>query len=206
MLVKICGMRRQADLDLAAELRFDFCGFIFHKGSPRYITPTEAGKLNSHSMKRVGVFVGHGVEDIRQIMAEARLDFAQLHGAQTNDDALAIGPQKVIRVIWPRRYGNIGDMQADLDLHAGSCAFFLADAGVAGGGSGECLAWSQLAHLHWRRPWLLAGGISPECICEALAQCGPDGIDANSGVEISPGVKNHSRMRSLVQNLAKRTI
>lgn len=197
MKVKICGMTRQRDLDRADGLGADFCGFIFHPKSPRRIEPEIAARLRSGRMSRVGVFVNQGANEIRAIMTAARLDYAQLHGSQTAQDAKIIGPERVIRVIWPQREAHAGSpLQAWREF---PCAFFLLDAGQSGGGSGAVLDWASLNDLKLGRPWLLAGGLCATNISEAVAACAPWGVDLNSGIEDSPGLKNHEKMTAAIQ-------
>ena len=101
--IKVCGITRQSDLSTAMGMGAHFCGFIFHPGSPRYIAPSRAAALDSALIRRVGVFVNQNAEEIMDIMKTARLEFAQLHGAHSLDCARRIGPEKVIRVLWPDR-------------------------------------------------------------------------------------------------------
>ena len=96
MFVKICGMTRQQDLDLASSLGANLCGFIFAQKSPRFITPGAAAALDSHGMARVGVFLTDDSGFILRTAAEARLDFIQLHGRQSSATALAAGPSRCL--------------------------------------------------------------------------------------------------------------
>lgn len=198
MLIKICGLTRQEDLDLAGRLGAQWCGFIFHPQSPRYIAPERAAQLESGSMLRVGVFVKQEAEEIRHVMKAARLDLAQLHGSQTPECALAIGAERVIRVIWPDRYTHRALLHAALQKHARACAYYLLDAGTAGGGSGRRLEWQDLSGLRPPRPWLLAGGLSADNVRQALSCCAPKGVDFNSGVEDAPGLKNERKLQAAV--------
>ncbi|MDE7241823.1 MAG: phosphoribosylanthranilate isomerase, partial [Desulfovibrio sp.] len=125
MRIKVCGLTRQRDVDAAACLGASFCGFIFHPASPRFIPAPDAAALESGGMARVGVFVEQGVAEILDIMAEARLDFAQLHGSQDRACAERIGPSRVIRVLWPENYAGRAELEADMAAHAGACAWFL---------------------------------------------------------------------------------
>ncbi|GFH62498.1 MAG: N-(5'-phosphoribosyl)anthranilate isomerase [Candidatus Desulfovibrio kirbyi] len=196
MRIKLCGLTQQQDADAAAALGVQFCGFIFHPASPRRIAPDRADQLDTGNMLRVGVFVDQQAEEILEIMARARLDFAQLHGQQGIDCALAIGARRVIRTLWPDRHGV--PLRAELQKYADSCAWYLLDAGLAGGGSGKPLEWTGLRGLQAPRPWMLAGGLDAENIQQALAQCAPDGVDFNSGVEYTPGKKNSGLLESAV--------
>lgn len=196
MKLKICGMKRQADLDCAARLGFDFCGFIFHEKSPRYCEPAAAAKLKTGKMARVGVFLNQEAAEIIKIMRTAKLDYAQLHGAQTERDALRIGKDRVIRVLWPQRYENMDSLRAEAAKW--DCALFLLDAGQSGGGSGRSLDWGDLARLDLPAPWLLAGGLGAHNAREALERCSPWGLDFNSCLEDGPGLKNHDKMLAAV--------
>lgn len=200
--IKVCGLTRQEDVDCASELGVDFCGFIFHPKSPRYITPQHAAGLHSGTMRRVGVFVNHDVNEIREIMDIAHLDFAQLHGRQSIETAAQIGAERIIRVLWPQSYCHRAMLYSDLQRHAPSCSMFLFDAGQQGGGSGKKFDWECVAGLSIPRPWLLAGGLGPHNLISAVKLMRPDGVDLNSGIESEPGKKNVQTMRETV-NRAK---
>lgn len=202
MLVKICGLTRQADVDAALRLGANFCGFIFHEKSPRSIAPEAAARLDTGpQVKRVGVFVNQGAEEILEIMRTARLDLAQLHGEQSVDCARRIGFYQVIRVLWPRRYDNLALLEEEMARHADACAWYLLDAGTSGGGSGHHLDWRALAHLRPPHTWLLAGGLGPDNLAWATSLCKPDGVDVNSGIEDAPGVKNAEKMARVFATL-----
>ena len=201
MLVKICGMTEQPLIDRAAALGVDMCGFIFHEPSPRNIAPAQAAALDTHGMARVGVFVRQSVEEVRAAVAEARLDFIQLHGGQTAAFAAQFPAEKVIRVRWPKKYGTLEALQADIDAFAPSCGMYLLDAGM---GSGMTLDWPSLAGLRFPHPWMLSGGLGPDNITEALAACTPDAIDVNSRLESEPGRKSPELMERLMEALAGR--
>lgn len=199
MLVKFCGMTRQADVDAALRLGADCCGFIFHEGSPRALRPEAAARLASGTLKRVGVFVLQNADAILRTVARARLDWVQVHGAQTlaceAELARAIGPERVIRVLWPGRHASLAGLEAEMRSHAAYCGHFLLDAGTTGtGGSGRNLDWQALAALRAPRPWILAGGLDADRLGLAIVQSRPDGVDLNSGVEDAPGLKNHGKM------------
>ncbi len=201
-LVKICGLRRQEDLDCAAAAGADFCGFIFHPASPRHIDPVAAAALDSRGPRRVGVFVRQGVAEIQTILRVARLDMAQLHGDQSPDCARALGAARIIRVLWPARYPDQAALEADMARHAPDAALFLLDAGMAGGGSGRTLSGVPLPGPNAPRPWLLAGGLTPDNVSRALAACpGCGGVDMNSGLESAPGCKDHQKIRAALTAL-----
>ncbi|MFG6375082.1 MAG: phosphoribosylanthranilate isomerase [Desulfovibrio sp.] len=193
MLIKFCGITRQQAADVAQRLGADFCGFIFHPKSPRYIGPESAANIATGNASRVGVFVKQDAAEIIEIMQKARLDFAQLHGDQDIACAKAIGPN-IIRALWPARYGQIGQILVDAEKFAPYCQYFLLDSGKAGGGHGKATDLASLAGLELPRPYFLAGGLNTDNIRLALARCAPAGLDLNSGVEDAPGVKNAAKM------------
>lgn len=200
LLVKICGMREQKLIDQTAALGADMCGFIFYPPSPRNISPEQAASLETHGMKRVGVFVGQSVEEIRAIVREARLDFIQLHGGQSAEFAAQFPAEKVIRVLWPKKYGTLEALQADIDASALTCGMYLLDAGM---GSGMTLDWPSLAGLRFPHPWMLSGGLGPDNVEAALAACSPDGLDMNSRLESSPGIKSPELLEKVFSRLRR---
>lgn len=203
MKIKFCGMQRQEDLDMAAAIKADYCGFIFHPQSKRYITPENAARLKTYSMKRIGVFVDHQEDEIISIMKLARLDYAQLHGNQTINCAKKIGSEKIIRVFWPQRQTSLETLQKELIFWETYCEYYLFDAGKSGGGHGNVLNWSTIAQLDFQKPWFLAGGIGASNIIAAKNACQPFALDLNSAVEIAPGKKNHELMRSAARMAGK---
>ena len=202
--IKACGQTHATSIDCAAACGARFIGFVFHRQSPRGITPERAAGIASADMERVGVFVRQGSESILRTMKEARLDYAQLHGNQSTADADAIGPERVIRVLWPAQYSSLDELQQDIDTWAPHCAYYLLDSGQRGqGGTGHSLSLEQLNTLHFPHPWILAGGIKAENIPGILRHCRPDGLDLNSGIEIAPGMKSPVKMLNAFSALAQ---
>lgn len=218
-LVKVCGLTRPEDVAVCCQLGVDFLGFIFALKSPRCVTPAQAATLCSSmpaqsawascappsaspyappcSPRSVGVFVGATVEQVQATMQEVPLDFAQLHGGEDEAFCRAVGPERVIKVLWPERLGRQG-LEQELARFAPVCAMFLLEAGASGGGSGKAMNWELLAGLEVPRPWLLAGGLGPRNVREALAACHPTGVDMNSALETAPGVKDHALLQAAV--------
>lgn len=217
LLIKICGLRTQTDLDAAGggDPVADFCGFVFHPSSPRYIAPETAAQLDSHGLCRVGVFVDHNSAAVARAAAAARVDCIQLHGGQSPETGRELRSRleencahaiRIIRVFWPDRFASLAALQTAMDAHTAYNDFFLLDAGLSGGGSGRRLDWNRLARLQSPLPWFLAGGLGPDNVAEALAAVqrfgnGPDGIDLNSGLENVPGCKDPDRVRQVLHIL-----
>ena len=206
--VKICGLCRQEDLDFAARLGADLCGFVFVAGSPRRTTPEEAARLDSRGLVRVGVTTDSDPDALRALMRTARLDMLQLHGNQPEACVRALGlpPERIIRVLWPARCTDADELETVMHRLAPAAGLFLLDAGRAGGGSGRRIAPELLAGLRSPRPWLLAGGLGPDNVAEAVAACRDPqfyGVDLNSGLESAPGCKDHNRMAAALWALGK---
>jgi phosphoribosylanthranilate isomerase len=193
-IIKVCGMTRADDAGYAVSLGADMLGFIFHPKSPRCVTPTFAASV-SVLARKVGVFVKHSAEEVLRTMEEGGLDMAQLHGGQDPEFCRAVGPERVVKVLWPQRHETRSAMQAEVDRFAGSCSYMLFDAGTSGGGHGVRLDWEGLAGIRCPVPRLVAGGLGPDNAARALAESGCQGVDLNSGVESAPGIKDHQLLR-----------
>jgi phosphoribosylanthranilate isomerase len=191
-LLKVCGITRQEDATACEQTGVDFCGFVFHPASPRYVTPAHVSTLQTGCCKRVGVFTTHDPETILKIMASARLDFAQLHARQDDEVVRAIGCERVIRVRFPETLLPSSAEKPD----APPVAYTLFDSGY---GTGKPFDWQLLSQA--TRPFFVAGGLTAKNLPELLALCRPDGVDVNSGVETSPGIKSEKLIREIKELL-----
>ena len=226
LLVKVCGMTREEDALLCAELGADLLGFIFHPGSPRNTTPEFPAGLDFPRMglpgvRKVGLFVDQKPMEALSLMAAGRLDLAQLHGGPTESfcQVLAerMGPGRIIKVFWPEKAASLEAFQAELDRYAPYCGMMLVDAGAGGGGHGRAIgseggsgdngkAAEILANAKFPRPWLLAGGLNPANLPGLISRFrspgspaqgqGLVGVDLNSGVEKTPGIKDETLLRA----------
>ena len=201
-LLKVCGLTRPEDVALCHDLGVAFTGFVMAGESPRYVAPSRVAAMPGGAARRVGVFTGAPVEAVREAVREAALDYVQLHGGQDEAFCEAVGPTRVIKVLWPERIGTL-ELAEQLIRFAPYCAYFLFDAGKSGGGGGRPFAWEILRDLRIPKPWLLAGGLSPENIGEAAGFLSPHALDVNSGAEVSPGVKDAAKIRAIADSIAK---
>ncbi|MDR1359508.1 MAG: phosphoribosylanthranilate isomerase [Deltaproteobacteria bacterium] len=202
--LKICGLTRAVDVRLCLDLGVSCTGFIFAPASPRGISPRDAAALPRGRAARVGVFAGQEADEVLRIMDSAALDYAQLHGGEDENFCRAVGPERVIKTIWPERLAGVGEesrglfplkaLTSECLRFAPVCAFFLLDAGQRGGGGGRPLAWESLRDFRPPRPWILAGGIGPDNLLRALSSCSPWAVDCNSKVEAAPGVKDAQKL------------
>lgn len=186
--IKICGLRRAEDVALAEDLGADFLGFVFVKASPRFLEPADAPK--SRRAKRVGVFRDATIDEIRRAAEVAQLDLIQLHGTESNDVVQALD-LPVIKAL---------HVTESLPETSTSASWLLFD---SGGGTGRRFDWSLLARYDRSKPFLLAGGITPENVAAAISKVRPDAIDLASGVESAPGVKDHIKMKLLFERVRR---
>jgi phosphoribosylanthranilate isomerase len=195
LLCKICGLTRAEDAALCHDLGADFIGFIFVPAGPRFVTPEHAALLPDGPARRTGVFAGLDLAGIRDIARRARLDFIQLHGGEDPALCRALGPERVIKTLWPTGRAP-EEMEQEMERFAPVCAYFLLDAGQKGGGSGKLPDTDALRRIRPPRPWFLAGGLGADTLPAALAAfapgSGPQGVDLNSALESVPGIKDHA--------------
>lgn len=205
--VKICGVTAPDQVDAAARAGARYLGFNFFPKSPRYVDPAKAAALAAAvpvGVAKVGLVVNVSNVELDRILESVPLDILQLHGAET--------PERVTEV--KERYGLpvmkvIGVADADdlaaIDEYADVADQLLIDAkpprdAVLPGGNGLSFDWRLLAgRKYWKRPWMLAGGLTPENVAEAIRMTGARQVDVASGVESAPGVKDTVLMTRFVQ-------
>ncbi|MBM3752603.1 MAG: phosphoribosylanthranilate isomerase [Acidobacteria bacterium] len=185
-MVKVCGITNREDAMAAVEAGAGALGFNFYPKSPRYIAPADAAAIAvPPGILRVGVFVNE--PRVREIVAEAGLDIAQLHGNETE------APEGV-RVWKAFRVNNVFRLE---DIEAFPAEAFLLDTPTElYGGSGHTFDWSRARGAS--RRILLAGGLDADNVETAIRVARPWGVDACSRLESSPGRKDHSRMARFI--------
>jgi phosphoribosylanthranilate isomerase len=196
MLVKICGITRLADAVAAVECGAGALGFVFWPGSPRCIDPYRARAIAATLpplVTTVGVFVNQAEEYVASVASLVRLGAVQLHGDETVGYAagLATPVIKAVTVADPQCSVWPAHTKLLLDVHDEEKR----------GGTGRTVDWTAAASVAAKRKILLAGGLTPENVADAVARVRPFGIDVSSGVERSPGVKDHQRLRALFEAL-----
>ena len=196
-VVKICGLARPEDVAFCHALGVEFTGFVLAAESPRRIPPAAVAGMPRGGSARVGVVTTGDAAAILTAAREASLEYVQLHGGQNESVCRAVGPERVIKVFWPERSGP-EVLQEELYRFAPVAAYFLFDSGTGGGGSGRRFQRKRLQGLDIPRPWFLAGGIAPDTAASAMAAIAPFGLDASSGVELAPGVKDHGKIHGLI--------
>ncbi|HEV7486167.1 MAG TPA: phosphoribosylanthranilate isomerase [Thermoanaerobaculia bacterium] len=201
--IKICGITNEADALFCAEAGTEFLGFIFVPSSPRHIEPEKAGEIakrlreKTNAPKIVGVFQNASVDYINEIRNVVALDVVQLHGRESDDDIAALGVPAIKTL-------HVGDMLPD--THATpSAAWLLFDTfdERRSGGTGKRFDWSLLAAYERAKPFFLSGGLTPENVVAAVSMVRPDAIDVASGVEASPGIKDHDKVARLFERVRR---
>ncbi len=199
--IKICGITREEDAWAAVDAGADALGFVFVPGTPRFIKPERAASITRHLppfVSCVGLFVNADPALIRAAVTEARLDTVQLHGDESPEVGLLLRGQ--VRVIQAFRVQG-PKILLQLPNYRKSADAWLLDAYVPGaaGGTGARFDWNlavearELGH-----PLILAGGLKPENIADAVRQVRPFAVDVSSGVEISPGRKDSEKVQRLI--------
>ncbi|MBI5566704.1 MAG: phosphoribosylanthranilate isomerase [Chloroflexi bacterium] len=201
MKVKICGITNLDDARAAIEAGADLLGFNFYRQSVRYVEPEVARsiveKIRSGVSKPqlIGVFVNSPLLDIQSILRRVDLDLAQLHGDESIEMLTQVTGFKALRPQSLEEAENQAKTYAVKNEPA-----LLIDAYRTGeyGGTGQVGDWSLAAQIARQHPILLAGGITPENVAEAIRQVQPWGVDVASGVESTPGKKDAAKMKLFV--------
>jgi len=199
--VKICGLTNAEDAAAAVEAGADAIGFVFHKQSPRCAEAAVVkGIVKSLPpfVLPIGVFVNEDCKVVRGVMDGCDLALAQLHGDETAAYCEALGRPvlKAIRLRDRRSFLALAEFQGRAGVRG-----FLVDAFSpdAYGGTGQVADWSLAAEAASAVPILLAGGLTPGNVAQAIQQVRPYGVDVSSGVEASPGKKDHEKVRAFVR-------
>ena len=196
--VKICGVTRRQDAEAAAALGADAIGLNFFAKSPRKVQINEALAITKGLppfLCRVGLFVNTLKETILEAAATIPLDVVQLQGDESPDFCADLAPLKVIKAI---RVGKTEDLESARSYC--NVASILFDAKVPGvrGGTGETFPWEWLRDWADPVPFILAGGLSPQNVREAITLSRPLAVDVSSGVEDRPGAKSTEKMTSFM--------
>jgi phosphoribosylanthranilate isomerase len=199
MKIKICGITNVADGQFAIRHGADYLGFIFYDKSPRYIHPALLaewiGRLQD--VKKVGVFVHKPIDDIIEVVKDCSLDVVQLHGGESDEDINKLHDYGV--EVW-RAFGL--KCEADVE-EAFVCKVdkVLIDSISSSeyGGTGKVCDWKLAAQLASKRDVMLAGGLNPGNVVEAIEAVQPFGVDVSSGVELRPGKKDLVKLEEFLK-------
>lgn len=206
MRVKICGITKPDQGQAIAQLGATALGFICVSSSPRYVSAFQIRAVMERlppDIDRIGVFANTTPEEISQCVAVGNLTGVQLHGMETPEFCHQLRQLlPSVEIIKALRVQTSEDL-TQADAYAECVNTLLLDAYHPQmlGGTGKTLDWENLRQFHPSCPWLLAGGLTPDNILDAIAQLYPSGIDLSSGVELSPGDKDLNRVADLFEKL-----
>ncbi|WP_037310870.1 phosphoribosylanthranilate isomerase [Ruegeria halocynthiae] len=204
--VKICGLTAPEHVRAAVDAGARYVGFVFFPKSPRHLdieAAAELAQLVPAGIAKVALTVNAPDEELDRILASVPLDMLQLHGKESPErvarvrDRFGLPVMKAIGVAEPE------DLAA-IDLYSEIADQLLIDAkpprnSELPGGNGLSFDWRLLAgRKYWRRPWMLAGGLTPENVAEAMRMTGARQVDVSSGVESAPGIKDAGLIRSFI--------
>jgi phosphoribosylanthranilate isomerase len=200
--IKVCGMRELGEVAGVVAAGVDAIGLIFVEQSPRYIDPERAREIVASLppfVDAVGVFVDQDAAAVNEIVRYCGLTMVQLHGAESPAYCAEINC-RVMKVFRVRKSLT----REDLAPYADKVSGFLFDTfqEKIAGGTGQTFDWNLLEKLAPPRPVVLAGGLTPENVGEAIRQARPFAVDLNSGVEFAPGRKDLDKVRAAVAQVA----
>jgi len=206
MRVKICGITKPEQGKAIAQLGATALGFICVQASPRYVTPQQIRAVVEQllvQVDRIGVFADATIEEICQVVADSNLSAVQLHGNESSEFCEKLRQSlpgveivKALRVKTPECLDRAATYAKCVDT-------LLLDAYHPQllGGTGKTLDWVTLQQFRPNCPWLLAGGLTPDNVLDALRELQPSGIDLSSGVERSPGDKDLDKVAQLFEKI-----
>ena len=196
--VKICGITRAQDAAEVAALGGDAIGLVFYPESPRAVSAAQAAEIVAGLpvfVTVVGLFVNAAPAKIRAVLKKVRIDVLQFHGDESPEECRAYG-RPYIKAIAMRKGVDVQACARGYDDAVG----LLLDSyreGSPGGGTGRVFDWSQVP-ANFGRPLILAGGLTPENVAEAIRQTQPYAVDVSSSLETSPGKKDPGKMKNFI--------
>ncbi|TMV07637.1 phosphoribosylanthranilate isomerase [Ruegeria sediminis] len=204
--VKICGLTAPEHVQAAARAGARYAGFVFFPKSPRHLEVARAAELAADApvgLAKVALTVNATDAELDRIVGAVPLDMLQLHGKESPDRVAAVKDRFGLPVMKAVGVADEEDL-AQIDLYSEVADQLLIDAkppknAVLPGGNGLAFDWRLLAgRKYWRRPWMLAGGLTPQNVAEAIRMTGAQQVDVSSGVETAPGVKDAELIRSFI--------
>ena len=205
--VKICGLKTPETIEAAVQAGARYVGFVFFPPSPRAVTPQQAAELAASvppGVAKVGLVVAPDDALLDEIARAAPLDMIQVHKVHDPKRIAEIGARVGLPVIAAAPIASAADVDAALHL-AGPAQIVLFDAKPAEdstlpGGNGVSFDWRLLSTRRIPKPWMLAGGLTPDNVAEAIALTGAKQVDVSSGVESAPGIKDAQKIAAFIRN------
>ncbi len=201
--VKICGLSTPETMTAALEAGADFVGLVFHPASPRHVEIEVAAYLSSYvpdSVTITGLFVDPTDETLCQTLENVRIDLIQLHGSETPERVAEIKVKFGKPVMKALSIATREDLKA-ANLYMGADWLLLDAKGTADmpGGNGLSFDWDLLKDFQSPLPWMLAGGLTPENVGEAVKNFQPPAVDVSSGVEGTRGIKDAIKIKAFIK-------
>lgn len=205
LFTKICGLTDATAVEAAVQHGADMVGFVFYPPSPRNLGAEQAEALLNEvpsGIDRVGLFVDPETDFLDKILAKARLDLLQLHGDETPERCRAISVYFGLPIIKAIKVSTKADLTAAKD-YEDAVDWLMFDArppadSALPGGNGKAFDWTILKGAEFKRPWLLAGGLTPDTLPQAVQQSGARAVDVSSGVESAPGIKDPAKIHAFL--------
>ena len=204
LIIKICGITEFSTAEFLIENNVDIMGFIFYTKSPRNISSEKARQILDQlkekraKIKVTGVFVDENIDRLRSIAQTLSLDFIQLHGNETPDYIDNLKEYSIIKAFRIKE-----DFTEDeiLKYTNSNIKYFLTDTfqKEKPGGTGQTFNWEKFSFLKNMKNIIISGGLNKENILQAIEEFHPAGIDLNSGVEKSPGVKDKKKIAEILK-------
>ena len=203
--VKLCGLTALSDIDVAVAAGAAYVGFVFFPKSPRHLDVARAAVMSAAvpaGICKVGLIVDADDAMLDLVTSAVPLDMLQLHGSETPDRVRAIKARYGLPVMKAVGVATSSDLVA-LDTYCRVADQVLVDAkppkdAQLPGGNGLAFDWQLIAGRRWPVPWMLAGGLTPDNVAEAVRLTGARQVDVSSGIESAPGVKDPDLMRAFV--------
>jgi len=199
--IKICGITNIEDAFFAVEAGVDALGFVFYKKSPRYVSPERVKQIISMLppfVTTVGLFVNAGGEAIETTVLLSGINVIQLHGDETPEEC-DFASHPVIKAVRVKDAGSL----AGIERYPVSALLLDAWSDQQYGGTGESFDWQLARNLTGQLPLILAGGLNPDNVAEAIRVVDPYAVDVSSGVEKSPGLKDHDKIHKFIQQVRR---
>ncbi len=206
--VKICGVKTAEALATAAEAGADFVGLNFYPPSPRAVAPAQAGALIALAppgLTKVGLFVDPDDALLERTLSEAPLDMLQLQGRETPERVAAVRARfgrpvmKALKIATAADFDPVASFAAVADWLLFDGAPPKDRQNALPGGNAASFDWTLLQGRAFAKPWMLAGGLNPSNVAEAIRISGAPCVDVSSGVESTPGQKDLSLIRAFIR-------
>lgn len=200
-LVKICGITNLDDALFASEAGADALGFVFYKKSPRHIEPEKARDIIKRLppfVTTVGVFADQTEAEVKDIISETNIDVVQLHGEEPPEFCKKLG-KRIIKAIRVRGMENLAEVKTYK-----ACALLLDtyDKNLKGG-TGRIFNWEIAKEARIFNKIIIAGGLTPENVADAIKVAQPYAVDVSSGVEKEKGIKDHQKIKAFIDRVKK---